>query len=207
MALKKWNRKECEDRYIQGAAISLEALAKLSKVGSSTLKRWSSAGDWPRLRREYQDGLAVNGRAKASEKITEDVAELLSGLSQQHLEAYQIIRQIAMAKARRVLEVLSKDLTLAQIHQEIESDASLSDEIREKAMKQLDSGEINTLCRTIDLCVRGERLVAGLEYENINAAIAACEKVGFEVKMPAGTSLMTFEQVKESIQEQQKQQS
>ena len=96
-----------------------------------------------------------------------------------------------MAKARRILQVLEQDLTLAQIHQAIAADTSLPEELRDKAMKQFDAQEIGNMARTLDICIRGERQVAGLEHEEINGAIRFIEKAGFEVKIPGGVEVLT----------------
>jgi hypothetical protein len=189
MAQKKWSKEQAERRYVQGDRVTLEALASLSGVSISTLKRWSATGGWEQQRAIYQDGLQGDIRAKTAEKISDELSGLLSQLSQEHLEAYQTVRRIVTAKAKRLLEVLAKDLTLAQLHQEISADPNIPEELREKAMKQFDPGEIGNMARTLDICIRGERLVAGLEYESVNAAIAACEKAGLEVKVPAGSVL------------------
>jgi predicted house-cleaning noncanonical NTP pyrophosphatase (MazG superfamily) len=196
MPSQKWTRQKAELRYVQGDAITLEALAELSGVPLPTLKRWSAAGGWLSLRREYQDGI----RDRTLEKTTDELADLLSDLSLEHLAAYQVVRRIVMAKARRILEVLEQDLTLAQIHQAIASDTSLSEELREKAMKQLDSQEVGNMARTLDICIRGERQVAGLEHEEINAAIKFVEKAGFEVKIPGGVEVLTVPLVKNEAQ-------
>ncbi len=155
----------------------------------STLKSWSAAGGWEQQRTIYQDNLQGDIRAKTADKLSDELSSLLSHLSHEHLEAYQTVRRIVTAKAKRLLEVLAKDLTLAQLHQEISADPNIPEELREKAMKQFDSAEIGNMARTIDICIRGERLVAGLEYESVNAAIAACEKAGLEVKVPTGAIL------------------
>jgi hypothetical protein len=189
MASKKWSKEQAERRYIEGDRITLEALAALSGVPISTIKRWSAAGGWEQQRAIYQDGLQGDIRAKTADKLSEELSGLLSQLSQEHMEAYQTVRRIVTAKAKRLLEVLSKDLTLAQLHQQISADPSIPEELREKAMKQFDTGEIGHMARTLDICIRGERLVAGLDYENVNAAIAACEKAGLEVKVPVGAIL------------------
>jgi hypothetical protein len=185
MASKKWDKAQCERRYVEGDRIILEALASLSGVPISTIKRWSAAGGWEQQRAIYQDTLQGDIRVKTGEELS----GLLSQLSHEHMEAYQTVRRIVTAKAQRLLEILSKDLTLAQLHQEISSDPSLPEEMRDRAMKQFDSAEIGAMARTIDICIRGERLVAGLDYESVNAAIAACEKAGLEVKVPVGAIL------------------
>jgi hypothetical protein len=189
MASKKWSKEQAERRYVQGDRVTLEALAALSGVSVSTLKRWSAAGGWEQQRTIYQDNLQGDIRAKTADKLSDELSSLLSHLSHEHLEAYQTVRRIVTAKAKRLLEVLAKDLTLAQLHQEISADPNIPEELREKAMRQFDTGEIGHMARTLDICVRGERLVAGLDYENVNAAIAACEKAGLEVKVPVGAIL------------------
>lgn len=188
----EWSKEQCEQRYVQGDAISLPSLARLSNVPLGTLKRWSSGHGWESLRRAYQEKLASTTRDLTIEKTAEAISDRLSTITSEHLESYQVLREMVMARARRIRDVLRKDLTLAQLHQEIHSDENLSDDAREKAMKQLDAQEINTLARTLDLCVRGERLVAGLDYEDLNAAIAAVEKAGFIIHAPPDANIERF---------------
>jgi hypothetical protein len=189
--MEQWDQSQCEERYIQGAEISLEALHRLSGVPFSTLRRWSSKGQWVRKRGDYQSRLSQETREKTIQKTSDRLSDELSELAIEHLNAYKLCRKIATIKGAWMLEQLEQSLSPLQPHPEVsESESSeLAEKQAESAIAKLDIMSLNVLNLVIDRSVRGERLSTGMDFENINKAISTIEQAGLKVSVKDNETL------------------
>jgi hypothetical protein len=193
-----WTKEQCELRYVEGERITIEQLAIAAGIPAPTIRRWAAAGKWRTRRDAFQATVREETRDKLADKLSDELGDLLSGASVEHLEAYRICRRLAMMRGQfllRKIEPAFRTSTHPEMAGDGEADplaAEAVQAIQAEALQSLNPMELNLVCLIIDRCVRGERLVAGLDYENVNAAIAACEKAGLEVKVPIGAVLASF---------------
>lgn len=189
--MAKWSKDECERRFVQGQKVTLAALAKLSTVKLSTLKTWSSLGKWAEKREAFQAELSAATHVKAIDKLSTDLAQL----EIEHVDAYATLRQCAMAKAKALqakIEIVAKrsgllpGIDVASLGDEsaIEADRAAKATAQGEAIRDSDVLDLQALTNVVDKCIRGERMVLGAEYEDLNKAVAAIVRAGFEVKVP-----------------------
>ncbi|WNZ45225.1 hypothetical protein Q2T42_25900 [Leptolyngbya boryana CZ1] len=175
--MQRWSQQECEDWFVQARKPDLNELSRLSQVPFSTLKRWRSSGEWVRKRSDFQDRVASETREKTIEKKADRMSDLHAQLEAEHLESYGLIRHLAMIRIRQLRE--------KALIQKLEA------ELSESEMKALavSLDELNTCSMIIDRCVKGERLVAGAEYSDLNKAISSIERTGLKVVAPNAETL------------------
>lgn len=196
-----WTQAQCEQRYVEGPKISISKLSEWSEVPIGTLNRWSTQEQWKQRRTNYQERLTEQTREKTVAKVSDAISDELSQLTLEHLEAYRICRQIATIKASFVLKKLKKaaqdleQIPSAVPHPEVPDNLAVEfrEAVRDAEMAHslygLDMAMLNALSLVIDRSVRGERMAASLEYEDINRAIAAVERTGLRVVIPDHATL------------------
>lgn len=192
---RKWTKDECERRYVHGAKISLNALSKESGVNYSTLKSWSSGGQWKTKREEFQVDLNQAAREKTIDKLSTDLAQL----EIDHVNDYSTLRGCAMAKVKALKARLDRVAEQAKRVDGIDMSSLGEDVVREEAQAQAEAQgdairdsdvlDLQALANVVDKCIRGERMVLGAEYEDLNKAVAAITRAGLEVKAPNGKVL------------------
>ncbi len=166
-----WSKERCRDRYVHGQKIGLRALAVESGVSFKTLTEWSAKDDWPGQRKHFQDNLRTETDKKVKSKLSITRAEL----SIEHFESHRQVRRVAQC----LLGIIEDKVQQIQSnHPELVDPEQL-----QQTVKQLFShvGNINQLSMVIDRAVEGERVAAGLEYEDLQKAAAALRRHGFDV--------------------------
>ncbi len=161
---KPWNREQCERRYVEGEKIGLRGLSALSGVSDRQISRWSRQGNWTEARLQFVAKLTAKTREKAIEKISNDRSEELRKLSEEHLKGYQTMRRVANVFFAKVASKVSSN----------------SDEVF-----KIPSGECQKWAIVFDKAVQGERQATGMDYEDLNLAIAALERHGYQVFDPS----------------------
>ncbi|MBN8562466.1 MAG: hypothetical protein J0L70_18195 [Leptolyngbya sp. UWPOB_LEPTO1] len=188
MEKRKWSEAECQRWFVQGSG-KLTELAQLSNTPYGTLKRWCTVGKWVEKRKQFRAELSQQTQTKTIDKSSDVLAEQWSKLTIEHLQSFQILRKLAEAKAKLIhnkLEALQveKEMrrSLGQSADEIESEQAV-------ALDQISIDDISVCTRVIDTCIKGERMVLSMEYQDLNRAAAAIERVGLKIVAPSDSTL------------------
>jgi hypothetical protein len=170
---KPWTNEQCRDRYVRGTRIAFPELATLSGCPQGNINRWANKhpeGTWKEQRDRYLREKRSQTDLKAIAKTSEKLSDQISDLTVSHFEGYSLLREISLTYLNQISDRLSHPETAEQL-------------------AQLNPLALNLWSLIIDRSIKGERAVLGLEYEDLNKAIAAVEKAGFEVRVPPN---MTF---------------
>ncbi|MBD2019300.1 hypothetical protein H6F43_03770 [Leptolyngbya sp. FACHB-36] len=178
--MEHWTQQDCEKRYVEGEEITLKELVDLSKVPLSTLKKWCAKGNWKTARSNFQRQLTQQTREKTIEKTSDRLSDELSELTLEHIEAYRICRLIASIKGKHALKKLEAAFPASDEESDDPIAAEFAETRKSEALKAIDVSVLNFLSLVIDRSVRGERLAAGLDYENLNKAMATIEQAGMQ---------------------------
>jgi hypothetical protein len=165
---RPWSQQQCRDRYVRGPKINYRQLGEQAGRPIGTLGRWSSAdsgGSWEQQREQYQASLRTAADEKAIEKTSERLGEQVSNLAVEHFTLHKKIRQLAS---------IYLDYTLSKL-------STSHPEILEDEIPKLNAANINFWSLAVDRSVKGERIATGMEYDDLNNAIAAVEKAGYKV--------------------------
>ncbi len=182
MADKGWSREECRNRYVHGPRIGLRGLAVESGVSFKTLSEWSAKDDWPGQRKQFQDNL----RTKIDEKVRSKLGITKAQLCRDHFASHSQVRRVAQC----LLGIIEdKAQQIQSSHPELIDPDQL-----QETVKQLFThvGNLNLLSLTIDRAIEGERVAAGLEYEDLHKAAAMLKRRGFDVVVAEGTEVVTL---------------
>jgi hypothetical protein len=193
---KPWNKEQCREYFVRSPAFTtLQALADLSGVARPNLSRWrkndtGTANDWDAAQSEFRAEL----RDATHDKTIESLSTSLAVLEVTHAESYATLRECAMAKVNalkvRIEAVAEQAKILPGIAIEslgpeaIKADRQAQATAQGDAIRDGDVLDLQALTNVVDKCVRGERMVLGAEYEDLNKAIAAIVRAGLEVKVP-----------------------
>lgn len=154
---------------MRGAQISLKNLASESGNSRKTLEDWSrfDTPKWSEQRRHFQGELRVKCDNQAIEKVSNHVSEL----AVEHLRSYQTARKV--------------------IDEYFSWQAKRLDEVRgipehhEAEIKSIRASNLNFMSLTQERVINGERLAAGLEWENVPKAIAFLQRLGYVITDPS----------------------
>lgn len=149
----------------------------------STLKNWSKTGKWATRRSEYKpEPGAIAGQGN------------LADLEITHATAYATLRECAMAKVNALktrIEVVAEQAKLlpgiaieSLGADAVQADRQAQAQAQGEAIRDSDVLDLQALTNVVDKCIRGERMVLGAEYEDLNKAVAAIVRAGLEVKVP-----------------------
>jgi hypothetical protein len=123
--------------------------------------------------REKRSQTDLKAIAKTSEKLSDQISDL--AMSQ--FQGYSLLREISLTYLNQISDRLSHPETAAE------------------QLAQLNPLALNLWSLIIDRSIKGERAVLGLEYEDLNKAIAAVERAGFEVRVPPNMTLLDVSQI------------
>jgi hypothetical protein len=216
---KPWGRDQCRDRYVRGSEISYPQLSKASGVPQGTINRWAkgnSGKSWKVQRQEFLlreqsetdqktitsrsdlKGAIASAHETAQAEAIEELNITLKDLTKEHFESYREVRNTAAFMlsnySRMVRELTDPDLDLSALHPDIALEVQkkrleyMVDPA--KFMKTISLNALTAIAQIIDLCVRGERVSTGAEYEDINKAIRLIKRCGLEVNVPKDADLI-----------------
>ncbi|MGL4620017.1 MAG: hypothetical protein ACRCZS_13300 [Chroococcidiopsis sp.] len=201
---KPWVLEQCRDRYVRGLTISIAALSVESGVVKRTLERWSKREDWVEQRRQYQALMSASTDQKSIEKTSEKLSDEISLLATEHFKAHKSVRRLAE---------IYLNFTTTRIEQKLENVKS-NPEYLEAELKSISPVVLNFWSLILDRSVKGERVAIGMDYEDVNKAIATLTSLGYVITDPTaqqnatltqestetiGFSDIQFEQVRASI--------
>jgi hypothetical protein len=90
---KPWSRETCRRRYVEGEAIGLRGLSKLSGVSFGKLTEWSRKDKldpenrtWPKQREHYQVEIRSKSQQKSADAISDKYAEQNAKAIEQHID-------------------------------------------------------------------------------------------------------------------------
>jgi hypothetical protein len=166
---RPWTQQECRDRYVRGTKISLKELAVESGNSYKTINNWSRFDEprWSIQRKTFE----AEVRSKSDNKILEKTSDLTSDLAVEHLNSYQSARKVA-------------DAYFQWQNQRIEEVKGVPERL-EAELKSIRASNINFWLLSLERAINGERLAAGLEWENVPKAIAFLQKLGYVITDPS----------------------
>ncbi len=169
---KPWSIEQCRGHYVHyEGRIDYKILAEHSGVPVGTLKRWSTKdpdGGWAVQRERHKTNLRPEIDRKVIEKTSEIIGNELAELAAEHFKLHKSARQVAALYFNMKAKILSQ----AQFEG---LDALV------KEFEKTNSKDLNNFSLVLDRHTKGERIATGLEYEDINKAIAAVNRAGYEV--------------------------
>jgi hypothetical protein len=90
---KPWSRETCRRRYVEGEAIGLRGLSKISGVAFNKLTEWSRKDKldpenrtWPKQREHYQVEIRSKSQQKSADAISDKYAEQNAKAIEQHID-------------------------------------------------------------------------------------------------------------------------
>lgn len=187
---KPWSIKQCCDRYVMGDRIALRTLASVSGVPHSTIAHNCAADNWRAKRSKIREAVDFQTIDLVAAQIAGKTAEILNS----HYEAENEIFDMANA----IVGLIA--IQLKQMEEQFEKSQD-SDDRSSKDIYQLQSliSSLNTAQNTIAGAINGQRKALGLDYEDLNYAVASVRRSGLEV---VGRS--DFEAFKEYLENQAK---
>lgn len=191
---KPWTKEQCRDYYIRSPEYRSDvALAKLAGVSRGGLLKWKKAAaggehDWELAQSQFRAEL----REAVHDKTIESLSTSLAELETAHATAYKTLRECAMAKVNalktRIDAVAEQAKILPGIAIESLGDEAVKADLQAQATAQGDAIrdsdvlDLQALTNVVDKCIRGERMVLGAEYEDLNKAVAAIVRAGLQVR-------------------------
>jgi hypothetical protein len=163
-----WTKEQCRDRYVRGSKISLKQLAVESGNSYKNINNWSRFDEpkWSVQRKSFE----AQVRLECDNEIVKKTSDRTSDLAVEHLNSYQSARSVVDAyfqwQNRRIEEV-------KEIPERLEAE-----------LKSIRASNINFWLLSLERAINGERLAAGLEWENVPKAIAFLQKLGYEIVDP-----------------------
>ncbi len=154
-------------RYVQGERISLRNLEIISGVDIQQLSRRSKAEKWPEQRSQYESKLSTLLDEKVAEEVSTKISVELAALALENFNDYKATIKLA----RRFFDAWNKHLD--QIPNE--------DAVRDTITNEINPVQVQKYASVIDMAIKGLRVAAGLQYEDINTAIAKVTDAGYVV--------------------------
>ena len=193
---KPWNKEQCRDYFVRSPAFTtLQALAELSGIPRPSLSRWRKADEsgehnWDLAQSQFRSEL----REAVHDKTIESLSGKLAELEVTHADSYATLRKCAMAKVNALktrIEVVAEQAKLlpgiaieSLGADAVQADRQAQAQAQGEAIRDSDVLDLQALTNVVDKCIRGERMVLGAEYEDLNKAVAAIVRAGLEVKVP-----------------------
>ena len=135
------------------------------------LAKWYHSESWIKERDKLNNVEPIVPIPGAGEEKSSMVEKWESQVSQ-HEECYRMMRLLAQANVR----ILTRYLAKAQ---------QAGDVATQESMAFRDGGRALVLwSKVMDLAIRGERLVTGAEYFDLNKAIALIRHFGYDIILP-----------------------
>jgi hypothetical protein len=194
---KPWTQAQCRDYYVRSPEFTTTtALAELSGNQRSRINRWRSADaakadDWESAQKAFRAEL----RQATHDKTIDNVSTDLATLETSHVEAYQLLRECAIAKVRSLKSKIDQAAKGAAMlpgiavdsmpDEMLKADADAKAQAQAQVVKDTDVQDLRQLSTVIDLAIKGERMILGGEYEDLNNAAAAMTRAGFEIRVPS----------------------
>ncbi len=166
---RSWNKYETEQYYIESKdLISLRSLAELAGRGTTTLAKWSKAGNWVLKRSQYWADVKKATREKSISCISDVWSQEAEELAKEHLEHHKKVRKFAEMLLDAAIETASTSENPVEV------------------FRKLKIGDLNYISQISDRAVKGERDASGLPMAiDLNAAIRALQAAGYAVIDPS----------------------
>lgn len=165
---RSWNKYETEQYYIESQnLISLKELAKIAGRGTTTLFRWSKAGNWVRKREQYWAEFKAKTREKTLTRASDFWCKEAEQLATEHLEHHKKFRQLCEVLLSKVAEMIKTSEEPAEV------------------LRKLKISDLNYISQISERAVKGERAAVGLELAiDPNAACRTIESKGYVIIDP-----------------------
>lgn len=159
---KKWSKEECRLRYVEGEKISQRTLSEQSGRALGVLSRWCRDDDWVGQRDQYVSKVRAATQKKTIEKTSELLSDDLAKRNEDHVKGYEIYRGLSIQFSKALLTEL----------QTADNKLDLLDQHAMAAQRY---------ANIYNLSIQGERASLGMDYMDINKAIARLIKDGYDV--------------------------
>jgi hypothetical protein len=189
---RRWSEAECQRWFIQTPKGKLEQLEKLSGVPYNTLRSWRQKGGWVEKRKQFQADLFAQTEQKTLDKASDQMSEQWAKLTIEHLEGFQLCRKIALLKAKHIQSELEKLQVEETMRRSIGADVEDVEQQQAEKLARICLDDLAVCSQVIDRCVKGERLVLAMEYQDLNRAIAAIERTGLRVVAPSDSPIVNL---------------
>lgn len=166
---QKWTREECRIRYVEGEKIGQRALAEQSGRVANLIGKWCSEDGWVKQREQYQSRLRAETQDKTIEKTSEILSDELSKINEEHIKGLEFYRKLAL----QCTQTLATELT------------ALEKNGRFKLTKDKDFALVLQKYAGVHMdAINIERMALGMQYLDLNKAIEATKKAGYDVVEP-----------------------
>ncbi len=164
----KWSREECRIRYVQGDEIGLRSLSKLANRPNSTVSRWCAEDNWTEERDRYWVELRAQTEQKTIEKTSDRLSDEWAKINEEHLKGSELFRKLAI----QLTMALGADFQQSRNKAKVAKDKNV----------YLSIQKYGSLYKEM---VGLERRALGMDYMDINTAIAKVIHEGYDVSEPA----------------------
>ncbi|MDJ0716196.1 MAG: hypothetical protein QNJ54_18530 [Prochloraceae cyanobacterium] len=166
---RSWNKYEAEQYYIESKdLISLRDLASIAGRGTTTVFKWSKAGNWVSKREKYWAELNKKTREKTISRVSDVWSKEAEELATEHLEHHKKFRKLAEMLLDTAISIASNSEDPIEV------------------FRKLKTGDLNHISQISERAVKGERDSVGLHLAiDPNAAIRLIESMGYVIIDPS----------------------
>lgn len=169
---KPWTIKQCCDRYVMGDRIALRTLAELSGVPHSTIAHNCSSDKWIGKRSKIREAVDFQTIDIISAQISGHQARILNGHYQSEVGVFD--------QANAIVSIVSSQLEGMKARFQESQDNGEKPKNSVYELQALVSS-LNQAQNTIAGAINGQRKALGLDYEDLNYAVASVRRSGYEV--------------------------
>lgn len=167
---KPWTVEQARKRYVLGPRIGLRALAVQSQISKKTLEDRSRFDGWVAAQRQFQD----KTRARTGEKAAQTLADEIGTAENEHLRAWETLREIAM----QFFNCLATTLEAIEQGKEPPADVPLRlDQLKQFGGKSPFTCYVNALRAAI----AGEREALFMDYADPNILSTHADRLGYDL--------------------------
>lgn len=165
-----WKEQDCRDLYVrQEKRVSLRGVAEISGNSYEVVKGWADRGDWSKDREKYQEEFKRERDRLAYEAAAREDGVKLRALSSVHVQGAEYFRKMALEMTAFAVDEFEK--------------ARSQDTT--KALRLVIAADFRGLLRDMSAvhaqAIAIQRDATGLEYQNLNKAMEAVIRAGYDV--------------------------
>jgi uncharacterized protein YjcR len=168
-------RQKCLEMFLDpNHEYTLTEVALKNGMPLFTVKKWAREDNWSEIKKEKRRNNVTQIQQIVTDKLTDEVTDVLLRLQEAHLGAYGNMVELAAA--------------FFAIANEKRKNTPDIDEQWEFLNKQLNVKAVGEWGKILDSGIRGRHEISGARYQDINEAIRTLEKNGFTVDVEKETA-------------------